>query len=575
MNRGNIFTKVVMLIMFLLIPIIGLYFYSNHVSNNVAGTEIKRLNKEQLSFFVNQVDTNVDHLAMMSMTLSRVQSIRDFKTIHLIKDPLDYIQIKEEVYNTIDLQSISNNWKSEIVVYAPNSEEVVSTTSSEFGIKNFDDGERKSWNYHTVKINGIEQRYFTWYTVEPWGVQQDIKDINLIIGINFSEDSLIDMLDQFKSSGRGDPFFYHPNGSTIVNRSADQQMLRKISQDIQLDIENNENNEQIIEIFNKQYLVSHVKSNKIGWYLVDYIPIDTMLSPIQSSRKLFFISVGFLLITGVFAAFLLYRHVHVPVNQLIHGVNSIRLGDYSVRIPNLRKNEFGFLIKSYNEMAHQIQILIEKVYEEKVRSNEATLKQLQSQINPHFLYNCLFFIKNMAKLGNQKSLIDMVHNLAEYYRYTTRVDQQLVTVKDEISLIENYLNIYALRMDRINYEISIPEEMMDEMILRLILQPIIENAIVHGIEPKVGEGKISIIGKIERNKNIIVIEDNGLGMACNDLKELRETINSPLNEESKSYGMWNVNQRLSLQFGEGSGLTVTVPESEGFKAYLSWNRMKE
>ncbi|MBS4200079.1 histidine kinase [Bacillus sp. FJAT-49732] len=558
----------------MLIPVLVLYFYSNHVSNNVASTEIKRLNREQLSFFVNQVEMNMDNLAMNTMTLGRIQSIRDFKTVHLVKDPMDYIQIKDAAIKTIEQQNISNNWKNEIVVYSPNSKELISTTASSFNIENLYKSEKNRWNYHTVNINGKEQHFFSWYTVEPWSKSSKMKEENLVIGISFSESILHEMLDQFKNSGRNDPFFYNFKDDAITSRTSNNEMIRAVTSEIKKDIPLDDDNEKIIKINNKNYLISYVRSKKMGWLLVDYAPLDTLMSPIKSSSNLFYISVGLLLITGIFAAFILYRHVHVPINQLIHGVNSVKLGDYSVRIPNLPKNEFAFLIKSYNEMAQQIQILIEKVYEEEVRSKEAVLKQLQSQINPHFLYNCLFFIKNMSKLGNQKALDEMIHNLAEYYRYTTRVDKSLVSLNDEINLIENYLNIYTLRMDRISFIISIPEAMKEEKILRLIIQPIVENAIVHGLEPKIGKGNISIIGEIIGDKNIIVIEDDGIGMELKELNALKGTVNSSINTRN-NYGIWNVHQRLLLYFGTGSGIELFVPESGGLRVVLSWNRIQQ
>jgi len=130
MNKGNIFTKVATLIVFLLIPVLGLYFYSNHVSNNVATTEIKRLNKKQLSFFVNQIEMNMDHLAMVPITLSRIESIKDFKNVHLVEDPLEYIKIKDAAINTIELHNVSNSWNNEIVVYSPHSKEMISSKKS-------------------------------------------------------------------------------------------------------------------------------------------------------------------------------------------------------------------------------------------------------------------------------------------------------------------------------------------------------------------------------------------------------------------------------------------------------------
>src|SRR5690606_39681649 len=124
-------------------------------------------------------------------------------------------------------------------------------------------------------------------------------------------------------------------------------------------------------------------------------------------------------------------------------------GYFSVRLNYSARNEFSLLFARFNIMAQRIQELIENVYEEKLRRREATLKQLQSQINPHFLYNCLFFIKNMARMKNEEAVVAMSLNLGEYFRYTTRLGNQTATLAEELSVIVNYLEIQNLRMRRI------------------------------------------------------------------------------------------------------------------------------
>lgn len=570
MYRMNIFTKVVSLILFLFTPILFLYFFSNYVSNEAASTEIKRLNKEQLLFFVNQLETNMEHLSSVSISLLRDPNVRDLKNIHFIDDPFRYIQMKEAVSKTIELQKLANHWESDIVVFSPESEELLSTSSSSFNIQTLDEHQLNHWIYHTITSTKTKQDYFSWYTVDPWLAQKNVANANLMIGVSFSEEHLINMLDQFKESGREDPFFYHSDYSPIVNRTANASMIQKVIEQLPLDKNVPKNGEQIVEYEKEKYLLSYVQSEKLGWYLVDYVPLKRLLLPIQSSQKLFYISISVLLIAGIIAAFMLYRHVHIPITKLIHGVQSIHQGSYSTRISELHKNEFGYLIQSFNEMAEQIQYLFEKIYEEKIRAKEATLKQLQSQINPHFLYNCLFFIKNMAKLGKEKALIEMIHNLSEYYRYTTRVDKEIVTVKDEIDFVQNYLNIHTLRMERIQYHISIPDEMLKEKFLRLTLQPIVENAIVHGIEPKMGEGFICITGKKEGDQNQLIVEDNGLGLGSEQLAALKEQLSSSVNK-GENYGIWNVRQRLLLQYGKSSGIKVTSSKSGGLRVSLFWS----
>ena len=222
-------------------------------------------------------------------------------------------------------------------------------------------------------------------------------------------------------------------------------------------------------------------------------------------------------------------------------------------------------------MATQIKHLIENVYMEQNRARLATLKQLQSQINPHFLYNCLSFIAGSAKIGLKETVMEMAYCLADYYRYATRVENQTPVLREEIELIETYLKIYKMRLERIDYVIDIPEEMMDSGIPRLILQPIVENAIVHGLEPKIGSGFIKISGNKVGDENIIIVEDDGVGMSNESIMSLQNNLESALQEDI-GCGLWNVNQRLKFQFGDNGGLTLSASrQSSGLSVILRWD----
>lgn len=220
-------------------------------------------------------------------------------------------------------------------------------------------------------------------------------------------------------------------------------------------------------------------------------------------------------------------------------------------------------------MSKQIEELIETAYNEKLRSREATLKQLQAQINPHFLYNCLGFIINMAQLKDEEAVVSMAYNLSGYYRYTTRLEKQTATVQEEVQLIVNYLDIQKLRNGRIHYHINIPEEMMSIRIPRLLLQPIVENAVIHGVSKSYKAGEIRITGLIVDGIFTIMIDDDGEGMVPDALVELNNKMSEPLQEEM-GCGLWNVNQRMVYQFGEGSCLRFSPSSLGGLQASAVW-----
>jgi two-component system sensor histidine kinase YesM len=220
-------------------------------------------------------------------------------------------------------------------------------------------------------------------------------------------------------------------------------------------------------------------------------------------------------------------------------------------------------------MSRQIQDLIENVLNEKLRAREATLKQLQAQINPHFLYNCLGYIINMAQMKDEEAVVSMAYNLSAYYRYTTRMERQTASLDEEIRLIVNYLDIQKLRNGRIYYRIDIPEEMLNQQVPRLMLQPIVENAVIHGVGKSYSSGEIRISGEMSNGYCRIYIDDDGPGMNQDLQEALNRKMRQPLQEEM-GCGLWNTSQRVIHQFGDNSYLNFTKSPLGGFRTEIIW-----
>ncbi|MDB5054081.1 MAG: sensor histidine kinase [Bacilli bacterium] len=565
----NIFSKIVILIILLLVPILFLYSVSNRISKNVVQEQIQRSNLNQLSFFLHQLDTNMDQLSVFPVILSFDPYIREFIDRRL-SPQYDVLKEQARITEKFSLQSVSSGWANDLTLILPKEKRIISSSIFQTPNEAFSSGNiRSNWTFKEDPRGGKIHSYFIREIAEPATAKTAV-EANAIFQVGFSGQNIVDMLDLYKDAKHSDPFLFHGYDPPILNSTSSNPFVDQL-----IPILRNEalkdSGQEILEIEKHQFLVSFVKSTQMGWYLVDYVPLQNILAPITKSSNFFYISVGMLLILSVMASFLLYKNVQIPIRKLLGSVQRIKRGDFSARIEYHAKNEFDFLFLRFNEMAEQIQLLIENVYAEKIRSREATLKQLQSQINPHFLYNSLFFIINSAMLEDKESVVEMAQNLAEYYRYTTRVENQWVSLREELAMVSHYMVIQNLRMNRLAFEISVPEEMMELRLPRLILQPLVENAIIHGIERKVHGGLIQITGEQDNNLNKIIIEDNGIGMTAEEIQELQNKVSMPMSEEI-GCGTWNVHHRLYYQFGEGSGLTFSRASSGGTKVVISWNR---
>lgn len=495
-----------------------------------------------------------------------------FNGLNLWDDLYDKMQTKYVVQEKMMLQSgVMNVWPVTYTVYSQQNKEAISNNKDtiKYDEDYLNSNMTGKWTYGDGKeMNDGELKSFHWFYTDSFGHQGTLKGSNLIVHASFGHENIENMLDTYKAGGQGDPLFYHKGEAPILNRSASVELVNELTHYLdgkQL----GDTDQEVVRLADKSYLVSAVKSPQLGWYLVDIVPLDKMLGPISFSRNLFYISMILLFVIGISASVLLYRNIQRPIIKLIRGLQSVQRGDFSVQIKSNANNEFAFLFYRFNEMSRQIQDLVEKVLGEKLRAREATLKQLQAQINPHFLYNCLGYIINMAQMKEQEAVVSMAYNLSSYYRYTTRMERETATVEEEIKLIINYLDIQKLRNERIEYSIEIPDELRKQQVPRLMLQPIVENAVIHGVAKSYSSGEIRIRGEMSGGFCRVYVDDDGPGINTEQQEALNRKMREPLQEEM-GCGLWNTNQRIVHQFGEGSNLYFTKSLLGGFRTEIVW-----
>jgi two-component system sensor histidine kinase YesM len=567
--RISIFGKILITIVLLLIPVLFLYSHSNRIANDVVENQLQSSNLSELSFFLNRMDAIMENLSLFPVIVSYDPHIRDFMG-GTGEASGNRLRAQDRITEKLSLQSVSSSWANDLTMIMPARKEVLSSNIFVNGTGQWQwEGEiRKAWTYEVDRSRGFAVGTFVRETSEPanavWMGQADA-----VFQVRFPVGTMIDLLDLYGKEKQGNPFLYHPDYEPVRSSTPDLSMEAFIIRNV-VNKPLPDAGLETVAWNDQPYLVSFAKSRQLGWYLVDYVPLQSVFSPIVSARNWFYGSIACLLLIGILASFLLYRNVQIPLRNLVRGVKRMSRGELSSRIDYVAKNEFDDLIWHYNDMAERMQVLIEDVYTEKLQSREATLKQLQSQINPHFLYNSLFFVTNSAMLDDRESVVAMADNLAEYYRYTTKVENQNVSLRDELAMVRQYLNIHHLRMDRLTFTIHVPEQMMDESVPRLLLQPLVENAIVHGIEPRVQGGTITITGEQDETHNRIIIADDGLGIAKEKLRKMEIQLHSVADEIG--CGTLNVHQRLKYRFGDGSGLSFRHSPGGGVTAILTWNR---
>lgn len=278
------------------------------------------------------------------------------------------------------------------------------------------------------------------------------------------------------------------------------------------------------------------------------------------------------LIVGFTLSAMITKSVTGPIQHLKMIAEKLGRGDLQAKASLSGLEEINVLAETFNTMSDEIALLMEKTKSEQKNLRITELKLLQEQINPHFLYNTLDSIVWMAEGGNNKQVVEMTSDLSDFFRTVLSEGKDFITIAEEEGHIRSYLKIQKIRYeDILDYEINIEPVIQNRIVLKMILQPMIENALYHGIKNKRGGGTIRVRGYEDSSGIVFEIEDDGIGMDEETLQKLRNKIEGKLEVNEKgAFGLNNVVQRIKMYYGDSSGITIESERNVGtcIKVYL-------
>ncbi len=339
----------------------------------------------------------------------------------------------------------------------------------------------------------------------------------------------------------------------------------------------------------KTYLVTSTVLSENGWQIWGLKSRETLLGSLQSLRNVILETMGFIFLIGVAAISLLSHQLTNSLRKLEKRMSLVEKGNFNTRFFYPYKDEVGSLAKSFNYMTGEIQSLVVKqeetieelkrerdyVAEVEKQKRKAELRALQAQINPHFLYNTLNAITWQAADQGAEEISILSNSLGKFFRISLSKGAEVVTLREEIEHVTSYLDIQRIRYhSRLNYQINVEEQWLDYRVIKLILQPLAENSIYHGIKEKQGTGLIRIYeeswgsGKEQILK--LIVWDNGAGIPEDKLKVLNDALKKGETDRSEGYGIYNVNERLRLFFGEDYGLQFESVTGQWTKAIVTF-----
>ncbi|NSW89820.1 MAG: sensor histidine kinase [Firmicutes bacterium] len=312
-----------------------------------------------------------------------------------------------------------------------------------------------------------------------------------------------------------------------------------------------------------------------GWQVVALFPYDKVESEIRALSMLIFLIVTVILIISVSLALMFSKLFTKRLHLLVQKMKMVEEGKLQITNVIEGNDEVGLLDRKFNNMVKRLKSLINENYIQRLEKREAELNALQLQINPHFLYNTLECISAIAAIHNCFDICNICQKLGDMFRYNINMKKnEFVSLKEEINHIQNYIYIQEMRFEgcfEVRY--NIPEELSECKVLKFILQPIIENALNHGLDGKEEKGHLLISGTVHDNVLFLTVEDDGVGMPPGKVEELNAYINQIDNNEieqvKKSIGLKNVNARIKIVYGDIYGVSVESQLNVGTRVTIT------
>lgn len=565
----SIFLRMILTFLIILIPIyfMGLSIY-NWGINTVRKEMINSLTA-QMEFYIKTLESDVQRIKILQYDLFVDEDLGKLSDMLQVMNEYDKSVSMRRLQQRLVAIKSSSIYIKDVSLFISSLNSVVSSNKAVDTISREEFNKGRYSQYHNppalFTINGgiyLEG----WY---PPSVIKEIDNSYFQVEIELLKPELVKSLEHFNSYEGGGTILYDYDKNPVVedlkNIDLDVQD-RKVLKNL---ITDSQNGTDTFVAGGNRYLSIWINSQYLNFTLLRFTPEDKAFEAIRKYQAWFWLfSALAAIIIGLFS-FSTYRFIQRPLKKLIKSFRRLEYGDAGFTISHNHEDEFGQLYKSFNSMISKLNELIEQVYKQKILAQKAELKQLQSQINPHFLYNSFYMLNRMIKMEDYERSNLVSLRLGSYFKFLTRTAGDEVRLETEVEHAFIYADMQAMRFNkRLTIEFSaLPEKFNDIKVPRLILQPLIENAIEHGMKDVEEGGRIRV-GFCEIEKDLsIVVEDNGSGISDEELLTLKGSLTMD-SENMECTGMINIHRRLRLQFGQKSGLVLDRSSLGGLKVEI-------
>ncbi|MCR2804866.1 sensor histidine kinase [Paenibacillus soyae] len=601
-KRFTIFGKLVLAFLVVMAPLLVLGVAISDRGAGIVEKEISGSLRQQVQFYLLSLETEIDRMTNLQREFMNDEDLDSLSLMVQRMSLYEQLSAAKRLQARLRMIKESSVYISSAKAYLPSIHRVVSSEGDigDLNQTTLDEVKESSLRSAEPIIYEGERLYIREFYPSPYNL--NVRNPSFILELEIAVPELYRFLEQLPGYSNGGAALVGDSAVIVSGRHADSfgKIRDKLNQTksawLEAGVEGTGASDDgaaqtaAVAYEDGNFLIAHQYSAALNLRLIVYVPENEVMGPLENYRTYLWVALAVAVMVLPLFAYWIYRIIHRPLRKLVGAFRKVEAGMMQVEIRHDSNDEFQYLYEKFNDMVAHLNKLIYEVYEQKIRLQQSELKQLQSQINPHFLYNSFYLIYRMTKAYDIDNATRFTRFLGDYYQYLTRNAKEEVLLADEIRHVQSYIEIQSIRFgDRIMVSLEeLPEAMAGLHVPRLILQPIVENAYQHGFGGDTDNCLLRIGFRCERTQEgvaaaVIRIEDNGIGLPPEEMEQWRRTFARDY-QDAETTGMLNVHRRLRLKFGDsagirlhsaGAGLSVEVvlplPESDAEDARQTTN----
>jgi len=567
-RRMSILTKLIITCLIASVPLYVVSLIVTTMGASAVKENITRSTMSHLNFYMEAMERDVEHLLEQKRLLFVDDDLQYLSNLLPVMSDIERTSSIQRIVRKLETIKESSAFVDEIKIDIPMLDRVIYTN---FLMERFTDDQLKFLKENIgigkkpIFTNGERLLLGSIYPM----VENRKTEPIYTIQVELSTSKIQNMLSQV-SAGKGNTFIFSNDDTWSVLENNDSKVTAQALQTlVGLQGIDKTSGQHSFKYEDRKHLIFYQFSNALQATIAYIIPEHEVYGPLTIYKQwIWGVSILSVVII-LFSSLLVIRAIHKPMLNLINAFRQVQKGNLNVRITHRWKDEFEVLYMQFNLMVERLSQLIGEVYEQTIRQQKLELKQLQSQINPHFLYNSFYMVHRMAMVEDYRNVTSLTHHLSEYFKFITRSSDEEIVLESEVNHAKAYTDIQQMRFEKqLTVEFAeLPERYRRLLVPRLILQPIVENSFKHGLEQKLDNWRLSI-SFIEQETGLdIIVEDNGELLSDEQLRTLVAKL-ADHSSNIETTGLINVHRRIKLKFGDQGGISLSRGELGGLKVTI-------